>query len=62
MLPTKQGTNLETKLLEVRHMSSPKLLNFGSSNSIFKTGVVELVWPPPLEFFFLRPVDKAYIR
>ena len=35
-LTKKKGTNLETKLLEVRHMSRPKFFYLGLPNSLLK--------------------------
>ena len=42
----KGGTNCETKLHEVRHMSSPKFHYLGLPNSVSKTNNAKRVWPP----------------
>ena len=42
--PKQRGTNLETKLLKVRHMSRPKLFYLGLPTP-FWTSVVKHVWP-----------------
>ena len=36
VLTRKRGTNLETKLLEVKHISSPKVIYLGLPNSVLK--------------------------
>jgi hypothetical protein len=43
-LPKKRGTNLETQLLKVSHMSNSK--NSWLSDLHFETIVFEHVWPP----------------
>jgi hypothetical protein len=46
MVLTQKGTNLETKLLKVRHMLMPKFFYFGPLNYVFETNIFEHVWPP----------------
>ena len=43
--PLKRGTNLETKLLKVRHMSSTKVFYLGLSNSISKLVFLNMCSP-----------------
>ena len=35
-MPNKRGTTIETKLLEVRHMSRPRFFYIGLPNSVLK--------------------------
>ena len=49
VLTKKTGTNLESQLLEVRHMPRPHVLLPWLTKVCFKTDVFERVWPP-LEF------------
>lgn len=44
--PNKRGTNLESKLLDVRHMSRPIFLYFGLANSMSKPSIFEHVTCP----------------
>ena len=44
-IPNKRGTNMETKLLKVRHMSRP-IFFYLANRSLFDTGTYERVWPP----------------
>jgi hypothetical protein len=41
-----RGTDLETKLFELKHMSRRDLFYLGLTNSILKPGVFERVSPP----------------
>jgi hypothetical protein len=43
MVLTQKGTNLETKLLKVRHMLMPKFFYFGPLNYVFETNIFEHV-------------------
>jgi hypothetical protein len=44
--PRKEGSNLETQHLEVRHLSRPPLFSLGFSNPILKPTFFLCVWPP----------------
>ena len=46
VLTNKRGTNLDTKLLKVRHMSKVEFLLPWLTNLCFKTNIFERVWPP----------------
>lgn len=44
-IPNKRGTNMETKLLKVRHMSRPIFFCVGPPVFVLKPAVLN-VWPP----------------
>ena len=46
VLTKNKGTNLETKLLEVRHISRPKFFYLWLTNLHFETNIFECMLPP----------------
>ena len=53
----KKGTNLKTKLLEAKHMSTPNFFYFGHTKSPFQNQHFEHVWPC-LKKTFLKDYKK----
>ena len=45
VLTKKRGTNLETQLLELRHMSKPELFYLGLSKNCFETDFLSVCGP-----------------